>query len=159
MTTSVPVSVIKESTKLVLTEAFDNVVGMFLDKGDSLWETLENVTAEQASVPIASGGNTIAAQIAHMIYYFDIMAMYMRGEEPENKDWGAAWKATTVDDAEWKELRLALGERQSEIFVLIDNTPEEIFVDADIVGGTYAIVAHTAFHLGQIRHALAAQGL
>lgn len=159
MTTSVPVSVIKSSTKTVLAEAFDSVVGMFLDRGDSLWETLEHVTAAQASVPIAPGGNTIAGQIDHMVYYFDIMAVYMRSETPENVDWSIAWNTTTVDDDQWLELKRRLGERQAELNTLIDNAPDELFTDPDIVGGTYAIVAHTAFHLGQIRHALAAQGL
>lgn len=158
MTASVPVSAVKEATKAALSEAFDTVVGMFLDKGDSLWETLQDVTAQQASVPIAAGGNSIAGQVNHMIYYFDIMAMYMRGDEPTDKDWAAAWKTVEVNEDEWKELRRALGERQAELFVMIDNTPDQVFVDTDVLGGTYAIVAHTAFHLGQIKHALAAQG-
>lgn len=159
MTTSVPVSVIKESTKLALTEAFDNVIGMFLDKGDSLWETLDGVTAEQASVPIAPGSNSIASQVAHMIYYFDVSAIYMRGEEPQEVDWATAWKIIDVTEDEWKDLQRELRERQSDLFALIDNAPDEVFASSDIVGGTYAVVAHTAFHLGQIKHALAAQGL
>lgn len=157
MTTSVPVSVIKESTKTALTEAFDKVIGMYLDKGDSLWETLDGVTAEQASIPIAPGGNSIASQVAHMTYYFDIMAIYMRGKEPEEKNWDAAWQIIEVNEDDWNDLQRALRERQSQIFTLIDNAPEDLFADPDIVGGTYAIVAHTTFHLGQIRHALAAQ--
>lgn len=158
MTTSVPVSVIKESTKLALGEAFDTVVGMFLDKGDSLWETLEGVTAEQASVPIATDGNSIAGQVSHMIYYFDIMAMYMRGEEPKDKNWAKAWETIEVNNEEWTELQQQLRQRQSDLFTMIDNTPDQVFIDTDVVGGTYAIVAHTAFHLGQIRHALSVQG-
>lgn len=157
MTTSVPVASVKTAMKMALNEAFDESVGMFLDKGDSLWETLENVTPEQASVPIGPGGNTIASQLAHMVYYFDIMAMYMRGEEPGQSDWDADWQNTTVNEEEWKELKLALGERQKELLVLIDNLPDENFANPDVLGGSYGIVAHTAFHLGQIRHALAAQ--
>lgn len=159
MTTNVSVSNVKDATKLALTEAFDSVIGMYLDKGDSLWETLENVTAEQASTPIAPGGNSIAGQIKHMIFYFDVSAAYMRNDPPDKPDWADAWKTVEVNEDEWKELKRALGERKSEIFILIDNTPEELFPDPDVLGGTYAIVAHTAFHLGQIRHALAAQGL
>lgn len=158
MTKTIPVSAIKESTKLALGEAFDTVVGMFLDKGDSLWETLEEVTAEQASIPIAPGGNSIASQVAHMNYYFGIMEQYMQGTEPKEKDWAAAWQTVSVNEDEWKALQGELSEHQTRIYALIDNTPDEIFADTDIVGGTYAIVAHTAFHLGQIRHALAAQG-
>lgn len=158
MTTTISVTEIKDATKLALTEAFDSVVGMFLDKGDSLGETLENVTAEQASVPIAPGSNSIAGQVNHMVFYFDVMAMHMRGDDPGKPNWDAAWQLVEVNEDEWKELKLALGERQAELFVLIDNTPDEMFADPDILGGSYAVVAHTAFHLGQIRHALAAQG-
>lgn len=158
MTTTVPVPDIKNATKMVLNEAFDSVIGMFLDKGDSLWQTLENVTAGQASERIAPGGNSIAGQINHMIYYFDIMAMYMQGEEPKDKDWAAAWQLIEVNEEEWQKLKQALGERQARLFALIDKTPDEAFANTDLVGGTYAVVAHTAFHLGQIHHALAAQG-
>lgn len=159
MTTTINANSIKAAVKLVLAETFDDAKGIYLDKGDSLWTTLENVTAEQASVPIAPGGNSIAGQVSHMIYYFDISAYFMRGETPGNVDWSAAWQTVAVDDDEWKELRRALGERQAEILVLIENTPDEMFMDPDVLGGSYGIVAHSAFHLGQIRHALAAQGL
>ena len=158
MTATVPVSTVKESTKAALSEAFDTVIGMFLDKGDSIWETLENVTAEQASVPIAPGGNSIAGQLNHMNFYFDVMATYMRNDTPEKPDWAEAWKTVEVDEDQWQDLKRNLRKRQDELFTLIDAAPDEVFTDPDIVGGTYAIVAHTAFHLGQIRHALAAQG-
>lgn len=156
-TATVPASTIKEATKAGLREAFDSPIGMFLDKGDALWETLEHVTAAQASVPIAPGSNSIAGQINHMVFYFDVMAAYMRNEPPEHPDWSAAWKVVEVDDEQWQDLKRALSERQGETIALIDAAPDDVFTDPDIVGGSYAIVAHTAFHLGQIRHALAAQ--
>lgn len=158
MNASVPVSAVKDAIKAALGESFDTAIGMYLDKGDSIWPTLENVTAEQASVPIAPGGNSIASQVNHMVFYFDVMAMYMRNENPERPDWSAAWKLVEVDDEQWQELKLALKERQGELITLINSAPDEIFTDPDILAGSYGIVAHTAFHLGQIRHALAAQG-
>lgn len=158
MTATVPVSDIKTAIKVMLHESFDEAKGMFLDQGDSLWPTLEHVTAAQASVPISPGGNSIAGQVNHMVFYFDVMAGYMRNDPPAHPDWSAAWKLVEVDEDQWKELKLALGQRQSEIITLIDATPDDVFTDNDILGGSYAIVAHTAFHLGQIRHALAAQG-
>lgn len=158
MTATVPVSAVKDAVKLSLGEAFDNAIGMFLDKGDSLWPTLEPVTAEQASIPIGPSGNSIAGQVNHMVFYFDVMAAYMRNDPPEKPDWGAAWKVIEVDDEQWQALKDALRKRQQELLTLIDAVPDDVFTDPDILGGTYAIVAHTAFHLGQIRHALAAQG-
>lgn len=158
MVATAPVSAIKQGTKAALSEAFDEVIGMYLDKGDSLWETLKNVTAEQASVPIAPGGNSIASQIKHVAFYFDVMAVYMRNETPEKPDWAEAWKTVEVDDDQWQQLKTNLARSRDDITRLIDATPDELFTDPDIVGGSYAIVAHTAYHLGQINHALAAQG-
>lgn len=158
MNASLNAQSVKNAISSAFQETFDDVVGMYLDTGDNLWATLDGVTAEQASVPIASGGNTIAAQIAHMTYYLDVMAEYMRGVKPET-DWAAAWKTTSVNEDEWKDLRRALAERQQEILTLINAASEDVFDDPDILGGTYGIVAHNAFHLGQIRHALAAQGV
>lgn len=160
MTTTIAVSQVKEATRAALAEAFSTVIGMYLDKGDTLWETLEGLTAEQASVPIYPGSNSIASQINHMIFYFDVMAQYMRNDPPkERPDWGLAWKVVEVDEDQWTELKRALSERETELFRLIETAPDEVFADPDVLGGTYAIVAHTAFHLGQIRHAKAAQGL
>lgn len=159
MTTTIEAGNIKAAVKLLMSETFDEANGIYLDKGDSLWTTLENVTAEQASVPIAAGGNSIAGQVSHMIYYFDLTAIFMRGDTPTDVDWSTAWQTVAVDEDEWKELRRALGERQAEIQVLIENTPDEMFANPDVLGGSYGIIAHSAFHLGQIRHALAAQGM
>ncbi len=160
MTATVPVSSVKAALRAALTETFDSVFGMYLDKGDTMWESLGGLTAEQASVPIYPGSNSIASQVNHMIFYFDVMAQYMRNDPPkEHPDWGLAWKLVEVDEEQWAELKRALAERQAELYMLIDNSPDEIFADPDVLGGTYGIVAHTAFHLGQIKHAKAAQGL
>lgn len=159
MTATVTVTQIKTSIKIALGETFDTAIGMYLDPGDPLWETLDGVTAEQASVPINPGGNSIASQVSHMTFYFDVMAEYMRGNNPETPDWAAAWRTIEVDENKWLELKRALAERQAELITMIDNTPDEIFTNPDFLTGSYGIVAHAAFHLGQIRHALAAQGI
>lgn len=158
MTNRLSADKIKDAVKLLMTETFDDANGIYLDKGDSLWATLENVTAEQASIPIAPGGNSIASQVSHLIYYFELSTIFMRGETPESVDWSEAWETVIVNEEEWQDLRNALGEQQTEILKLINGTPDEMFADPDVLGGSYGIVAHTAFHLGQIRHALAAQG-
>lgn len=159
MTDTLSAAKIKDAVKLLMKETFDDAIGIYLDKGDSLWATLENVTAEQASIPIAPGGNSIASQVSHIVYYMDLTAIFMRGDEPEYVDWGEAWKTISVSEDEWKELRDALGESQAKILTLIDSTPDEMFADPEVLGGSYGLIAHCAFHLGQIRHALAAQGL
>ncbi|MCA9833629.1 MAG: DinB family protein [Thermomicrobiales bacterium] len=159
MTASVPVSEIRSAIKLALGEAFDTVIGMYLDKGETLRESLDDLTAEQASVPIHPGSNSIASQVNHMNFYFDVMKNYLVGQEPERPDWSLAWKVIEVDEDQWSDLKQGLRDRQTELYGLIDAVPDEVFADPNFLAGSYGIVAHTAFHLGQIRHARAAQGL
>lgn len=159
MTVSVPVSDIKNAIKTVLSESFDTIIGMYLDKGDTIWESLDDLTAEQASVPIHPGSNSIASQVNHMNFYFDVMKQYFEDNEPKKVDWSLAWKVIEVDEDQWGELKQGLRDRQAELFALIDGAPDEVFADPGFLAGSYGIVAHTAFHLGQIRHARAAQGL
>lgn len=154
-TAMISVESFRNSVLFMLDETFDNVQGAYLDPGDSLFTTLEQVTAEQASIPICGEGNSIASQVNHVIFYFDVGFQYMRGENPGRQDWGKAWETVRVTDAEWDALKQQLRERQQTLVQLIRETPDEAFRDnEEMVGGAMATIAHTAFHLGQIRHAL-----
>lgn len=145
---------IREAMLATLREAFEEVgqPSAFLDKGDSLFETLEQVSATRASIPVGTCGNSIAGQVAHLTFYFDVGFRYMRGENPGPQDWSAAWRTVDVSEEEWQALKQGLRERHRELFGIVDAGPPE--VTADIMGGMFALVAHTAYHLGQIRHAL-----
>lgn len=136
----------------VLDEAFDNVHGAFLDPGDSLFTTLESVSAGQASRTVGSCGNSIAGQVNHVIFYFDVAIQYMRGENPGRQDWSVAWRLVEVNEDEWTQLKRRLRERQEQLVGMIQQDPPS--VTEDFIGGAIAMVAHTAYHLGQIRHAL-----
>lgn len=152
---TISVEVFRGALLTLLDEAFDNVHGAFLDRGDSLFPTLESVTAEQASVPVCGDGNSIASQVNHLIFYFDVGFQYMRGENPGKQDWSKAWELVRVTDDEWDGLKQALRERQKTLLGLINETPAEAFGGSDeMVEGAMATIAHTAFHLGQIRHSL-----
>ena len=52
-----------------LDETFEQVHGIYLDKGTSLFETLATITAEQASQPVGGRCATLAAQVAHVDLY------------------------------------------------------------------------------------------
>ena len=154
-TATISVDAFRGALLFILDEAFDNVHGAFLDKGDSLFPTLESVTAEQASIPVCGDGNSIASQVNHVIFYFDVGFQYMRGENPGRQDWGKAWELVQVSDDEWDALKQQLRERQKTLLQLINETPGTAFsTNEEMVGGAMATIAHTAFHLGQIRHAL-----
>ena len=49
-----------------LDETFNEVHGIYLDKGTTLFETLDNVTAEEASQAASAKSATIAAQVEHV---------------------------------------------------------------------------------------------
>lgn len=140
----------------LLDETFDNVQGAFLDPGDSLFPTLASVTASQASKVVGSCGNSIAGQVNHLIFYFDVGFEYMQGRNPGRQDWAQAWKTIEVTDDEWESLKQQLRERQQRLIKLLQEYSGEM--NEDIVGGAFATLAHTAFHLGQIRHALCMLG-
>lgn len=159
MTNEITAQKFKDAVRQFTTETFDQANQIYLDKGDALWETLADVTAEQASVPIAAGGNSIAGQVNHLLYSFEIAAEFMQGRIPENIYWSKAWQTVAVDNEQWKAMQQDLRESQAKITALVDSTPDEMFGDPDVLSGGFRIVTHSAYHLGQIKHALAAQGL
>jgi len=152
---TISVEAFRNALMFILDETFDNVHGAYLDPGDNFFATLEGITAEQASVPVVGGGNSIASQVNHVIFYFDVAFQYMRSENPGRQDWGKAWELVSVNDEEWDGLKRQLRDRQQTLLQLISETPDEAFNNEDMVGGAMATIAHTAFHLGQVRHALA----
>jgi len=145
----------RKALMFLLDETFDNVHGAYLDPGDSLFTTLDGITAEQASTPIIGQGNSIASQVNHVIFYFDVGFEYMQGNNPGPQEWGKAWELVSVNEEEWSDLKRQVRDRQQTLLRLIDETPDAAFASEDMIGGAMATVAHTAFHLGQIRHAAA----
>lgn len=136
----------------VLNETFEDVIGMYLDKGDDLASTLEGVTAGQASRLTGSCGNSVASQLRHFNYYLEVAMQHIQGAPPAKVDWAPAWKQTTVTDHEWRALQARTWELREELSAVLRQDPPEF--NRDIVGGAFAMVAHCAYHLGQIRHAL-----
>ena len=153
-TDAIAVDTFRKELLTLLDESFDNVQGAYLDPGDSLFTTLDGVSAAQASVPVIGQENSIASQVNHVIFYFDVAFQYMRGGNPGRQDWGKAWELVSVTDQEWATLKRELRERQQTLVQLINDTPAAAFNNEDMVGGAMATLAHTAYHLGQIRHAL-----
>jgi hypothetical protein len=137
----------------LLDETFDQVHGFYLDKGNSLFETLATVSAEQASVPVGGRCATLAAQVKHVAFYLDVLEQAVRTQTYERQDWGQIWRETSaVSAAEWAELATQLRASYDRIKQLIADTPE--WPSERHLGGAMAAVAHSAYHLGEIRQAL-----
>ncbi len=146
----------RESLFLLLKEGFESVHGIFLDKGTSLFETLEGISAETASRPVSDTCSSIAAQVIHTRFYVDLMnEIAQTGEQPET-DWDATWAVTSVTEQEWDDLRAGLQESyRSLLATLSTDAPWD---NEFAIGGSMAIIVHSAYHLGEIRQALCTVG-
>jgi hypothetical protein len=137
----------------LLEETFDQVHGVFLDRGTSMFETLATISAEEASVPVGGKCATLAAQVKHTAFYLELMNRNVRSGSDERADWGEIWRTTSaVTPDEWEAIKARLRAAYDDIRALIADTQD--WPDADHVGGAIATVVHTAYHLGEIRQAL-----
>lgn len=137
----------------LLDETFDNVHGYYLDRGTSLFETLAGITAAEASIPVGGRCATLAAQVKHTAFYLDVIEASIRDPNYPRADWGEIWRtvhAVTLD--EWAAIQVDLRQSYDRIIALIEETPS--WPGADEIAGAIALVAHTAYHLGEIRQAL-----
>jgi hypothetical protein len=138
---------------LLLDETFDNVHGIFLDKGTSMFETLATISAEEASVPVGGKCATLAAQVKHVAFYLDVLEKAVRTQQNERQDWGKIWRETSAVTAEeWEALKSALRESYDRIKALINDTVE--WPSEQHIAGGIAMIVHTAYHLGEVRQAL-----
>src|SRR5262245_36396387 len=80
-----------------------------LNGGDvGLLASRDKLSAEQASHS-SQGGATIAAHATHLQYGLSLMNRWAAGENPwKYADWSIAWKTSSVNDAQWTELRRGL---------------------------------------------------
>lgn len=136
----------------VFRETFDEVQGIYLDKGTSLFETLDGITTEEAARPVSATCASIAAQVNHVRFYLDVLERTVLGEESGKADWDGSWQIGPVTEATWADLRDGL--RASHRRVMTTLRGIERWDGEDQVGGALAIVVHTAYHLGEIRQAL-----
>jgi len=136
----------------LLEETFDKTKGIFLDKDTSLFYTLDGISAEEASIPVGGQCATLAAQVAHVIFYLDVLERYVARHDTTPADWGEVWRTVRgVDAAGWQALkdglRAAYG-RTRDLLIAQEHW------DEDSLSGAMAIVVHSAYHLGEIRQAL-----
>jgi hypothetical protein len=141
----------------ILEETFETHHGVYLDKGTSLFATLDEISANEASIPVGDRCATIAAQVEHVILYLDVLGGHIAGQEIDEVDWGEIWsRVSGVTTAEWDDLRGRLKEAYAQLNAMLrgfDNWEQN-----DAIGGSMAILVHTAYHLGEIRQALCTVG-
>ena len=136
----------------LLTETFESVHGIYLDKGTSLLETLAGITAAEASVPVGDQCASIAAQVTHVCFYLDVLDRYFKTGQNEQVDWGEIWRTVQeVTPEAWSALQERVRqayERTRQSILAYDRWEIE-----HSLGGAIGIIVHTAYHLGEIRQA------
>jgi hypothetical protein len=126
--------------------------GIYLDKGTSLFETLETISAQEASIPVGGKCASLAAQVAHVIFYIESLERYILYNDTSPRDWGLIWRTVEkVTPEEWDSLKEKLKQayqRMDQLFRQNKTWNEDSMV------GALSIVVHTAYHLGEIRQAM-----
>ena len=127
-----------------------NDVAFMLNPGDAgLLRSLDTLTPQAASRAV-NGGATIAAHAQHLRYGLSLMNRWAaeRGNPFADARWGDAWRVTTVDEAQWAEIRKGLADEAREWLDAVRAPKEVIEVE---LSGMIASIAHLAYHLGAIR--------
>ncbi|MBZ0303481.1 MAG: hypothetical protein K8J31_27320 [Anaerolineae bacterium] len=136
---------------VLMAETFERGRAGYLDRGASLFETLATISAEEASRPVSADCATIAAHVAHMTLALDFSLHLFRGERLQ-VDWGEIWRTVReVTDEEWTASQEHLRETYIAFRELAKITPWQ---NVDEIEGAMEVLAHNAYHLGEIRHAL-----
>jgi hypothetical protein len=144
---------VREIVLAVLDETFERHHGIFLDAGTSLFATLAAIDHGRASVPVGGRCATLAAQVAHVAFYLEVVERDLRGEEVGPVDWGAVWRTVGgVSAAEWDRLRADLEAAYRRLIEQLQTS--EDWAPEPHLEVALAAAVHTAYHLGEIRQAL-----
>ena len=137
----------------LLDETFNNVHGYYLDRNTSLFETLSTISAAEASIPVGGQCATLAAQVKHIAFYLEVVENSVRDPQYPPADWNEIWNTVIeVTPQQWQIFQDELRTQYDRIVSLVESTPS--WTDESVLGGAIAVVAHTAYHLGEIRQAL-----
>jgi hypothetical protein len=135
---------LKESIFECLDETFSEVHGVYLDKGCSLFPTLESVSAQEASRSVAPDSATVAAQVEHVRFYLDVLNDIMRERKIVKVDWKEIWQTVSrVTPEEWEEQKRRLRESYERIMATLKSFDRW---DGEYeIAGALSILSHTAY--------------
>jgi hypothetical protein len=150
MAEQIPVERFRKALLACLDETFSQVRGIYLDKGTTLYETLDSVSAEEASRVISPKSATIAAQVEHTRFYLDVLDDYMRTGVDKTNNWREIWETvSTVTPEQWDDIKRRLRQSHERVMEMINSF--EAWEGKYDIAGALSILVHTAYHLGAIR--------
>ena len=136
----------------VMTETFENPMGIYLDSNTALFQTLETVSAEEASIPVGNKCASLAAQVAHVTFFIESFERFALQGDDSPRDWGEIWRTVEkVTPQEWEDYKAQLRNAYERMMKLFGENPTW---NEDTIGGALSVVVHTAYHLGETRQAL-----
>jgi hypothetical protein len=146
---------LKKSIFECLDETFVEVHGIYLDKGCSLFPTLQGVSAQEASGSVSPDSATLAAQVEHVRFYLDVLNDIIKTKEIVKVDWKEIWRTVNqVTAEEWEEQKRRLRESYDRVMTTLKGING--WDGEDDIAGALSVLSHTAYHLGGIRQALGA---
>ena len=152
MSKQIAVDCFKQELFDLLDETFNKVQGIYLDRGTSFFETLETISAEEASRPVSAKCASIAAQAEHVRFYLRVLGDCIEGKPAVKIDWQESWQLREVTPEEWQTLKERLRETYQGVLTVMKDL--DTWEGEDDIGASLGILAHTAYHLGEIRQAL-----
>ena len=72
----------------VMTETFENPMGIYLDANTALFQTLETVSAEEASIPVGNKCASLAAQVTHVTFFIESFERFALQGDDNPRYWG-----------------------------------------------------------------------
>jgi hypothetical protein len=121
-----------------------------LNSGDAgLLRSLDKLSAAAASRSVNDGA-TIAAHALHLRYGLSLMNRWAsEGGNPfADAKWDEAWKTSSVNSAQWDEIRSGLRDETHRWLEAL-RSPRQV-IDVEL-SGMIGSIAHLAYHLGAIR--------
>ncbi|MBS1709827.1 MAG: hypothetical protein JSS65_14030 [Armatimonadetes bacterium] len=118
----------------------------FVQGGEALWATLDDLTAAEASAHPYPGASSIASHTIHTAYYLNQTLLWAAGEEPTD-DWPGSWAKQEVTEDEWTGIKVNLRQKVQGFVGHVSSSPSG---EHHIIG-KIANVGHVAYHLGAIR--------
>lgn len=137
----------------LLEETFEKVNGYYLDRGTSLFETLADISAEEASRPVSATCASLAAQVDHVRFYIEVLEKHILAQPVGKVDWGEIWRTVeAVTPEEWEAIQERLRRAYQRVLAIFHGF--ETWEGENDIDGALSILVHTAYHLGEIRQAL-----
>ncbi len=153
VTTAIDVADFRKEFLAVWKEIFEPTDGphYLLDDDNSFFETLADVSADEANIPVSKQSATLAAQVQHTAFYVEALRKGLETNFEYKADWDASWQIDPVDDAQWRALIDQLRDAYEWVVTLATETVDW---NADFVGGAFALTSHAAYHLGEVRQGI-----